>query len=276
MCITFIYRNPKADGNAYRIILAFNRDEALNRPTASAHWWKNYPECLGGIDLESGKEGGTWLAFCRGGRCGALLNLTGEKRSSKTPGKGRGHLVSDYIISNVSADEYLTKLHEENHIEQAYNPYNLILINLWNADVSVLCSAQDSSGLQKCSDDILGLGNSAIDQPFTKVRNGKKKFRNIIRGMTTGEQDKMIENLLEFLTWDEKHLPDPELQRRAPNWYEDLSSIFVRVPNVEYGTRTHSILLVDGLNNVTFVEKTLTLNNSWTCQTFKTKLQTVA
>ncbi|XP_015513745.1 transport and Golgi organization protein 2 isoform X1 [Neodiprion lecontei] len=273
MCIMFIYRNAEAKGDTYRIILASNRDESLKRPTATAHWWKNYPRCLGGVDMEPGKEGGTWLALSTEGRFGALLNLTGEKRSTTTPGEGRGYLVKDYIISDVSADKYLANLYEKNRYEQIYNPFNLILVNLWNTHVSLLCSAENSEGPEKCLDTILGFGNSPTGRPLKKVTLGKERFKNIVQDATILDQDKIIENLIEFLRWNEKHLPDPELESRAPNWYKDLSSVFVHIQDAEYGTRAHSILMVDGSNRLTFVEETLTPDASWKRQTFTTELQ---
>lgn len=49
MCILFIYRNPDATSESYRLILASNRDEYIKRPALPAHYWKNHPECLGGM-----------------------------------------------------------------------------------------------------------------------------------------------------------------------------------------------------------------------------------
>jgi len=68
-----------------------------------------------------------------------------------------------------------------------------------------------------------------------------------------------------------RYLPDPELQKRCPTSYEDLSSIFVSAGE-EYGTRTHSILLVDSLNQITFVEETLMPDFTWKRQQFQNKL----
>ncbi|XP_046738567.1 transport and Golgi organization protein 2 isoform X3 [Diprion similis] len=223
--------------------------------------------------MEPGKEGGTWLALSTEGRLGALLNLTGEKRSTTSPGEGRGHLVTDFIISDVSADKYLENLHEKNLYEQIYNSFNLILVNLWNTDVSLLCSAENSEGPEKCLDNILGFGNSPMSRPLKKVTSGKERFKNIVQDAKILDQDKIIENIMLFLKWNEKHLPDPELESRAPKWYKDLSSVFVHMQDAEYGTRTHSILMVDGLNRLTFVEETLMPDASWKRQTFTTELQ---
>lgn len=52
--------------------------------------------------------------------------------------------------------------------------------------------------------------------------------------------------------------------------YEGCSSIFVS--GNEYGTRTHSILLIDGSNHVTFVEETLMSDSTWKRQQFQNEL----
>lgn len=269
MCILFIYRNPDASAESYRLIVATNREEYLIRPAKPAHYWEDHPECLGGIDMELGREGGTWFALSTKGRAGAILNLTGETRSSNVPGKGRGCLISNYITSEETTDSYLQKLHQTNQNGQPYNPFNLVLIEFWNASVYYLTSSEGSEGPRICEDNILGFGNSMMDQPYKKVQAGKEKFKRIIENATISKQDSLIKDLLEFLKEKESHLPDPELQRRSPKDYTELSSIFVCAEKVGYGTRTHSILLVNGSNQITFVEETLMPNLTWKCQTFK-------
>lgn len=82
-----------------------------------------------GIDMEPGKEGGTWLALSIKGKAAVILNLNGEDiiNSSK---KGRGFLISNFITSNDSIESYLSNLHKENINGQPYSPYCLILFNL--------------------------------------------------------------------------------------------------------------------------------------------------
>ena len=46
----------------YPLIFAGNRDEAYDRPSAAAEFWKNDPDIFGGCDLE---KGGTWLGLSR-------------------------------------------------------------------------------------------------------------------------------------------------------------------------------------------------------------------
>lgn len=83
-----------------------------------------------GIDMESGKEGGTWLGVSLTGKAGVVLNLSSlEKSSTNIPKQGRGFLVSNFIISKHSATSYLDQLHKENK-EVQYNPFLLVLLNL--------------------------------------------------------------------------------------------------------------------------------------------------
>lgn len=67
-----------------------------------------------------------------------------------------------------------------------------------------------------------------------------------------------------------RYLPDSELQKRCPTKYKELSSIFVSADG--YCTRTHSILLVNGNNELTFVEETLMPDLTWKRQIFNNKL----
>ncbi|XP_076622208.1 transport and golgi organization 2 [Colletes latitarsis] len=271
MCILFIYRNLDADSESYRLILAANRDEYFKRPALLAHYWKNHPECLGGTDMEPGKEGGTWIALSITGKAGAILNLSNEEDSTDIPKKGRGFLIPNFITSNDSAISYLEKLHKENQNEQPYNPYLLILIDLHNANIEYLSSSTKSTGPSSSQDAVLGFSNSGLNVPYKKVDGGKEKFKNIVNNVKVSEQADLIEKLLKFLKSKEKYLPDPELKKRSPTMYEKLSSIFVS--GSEYCTRTHSILLVNGSGEMTFIEETLMPDLTWKRQIFNNILR---
>lgn len=66
-------------------------------------------------------------------------------------------------------------------------------------------------------------------------------------------------------------MPDDELKKRSPEAFNELSSIFVHHKLAKYGTRTHSIVLVDDLNRITFVEENLEPDGSWKRQIFNTQ-----
>lgn len=90
MCVIFFYVNSNPGPNGYKLILASNRDEFYARETKQAGKWLDAEYCYGGIDLEPGREGGTWLAISgKDGifKIGALLNLTGEPKPKNAVGK---------------------------------------------------------------------------------------------------------------------------------------------------------------------------------------------
>ena len=60
-----------------------------------------------------------------------------------------------------------------------------------------------------------------------------------------------------MLKCKQKFWPDNELLRRAPNWGEYLSALNVHVPDEDYGSRTHTVMLVDGNDKVHFYEETM-------------------
>lgn len=80
----------------FSFILAGNRDEFYDRPTANAHYWKDSPYVLGGRDLE---KMGTWMGVSKDGKFAALTNY----RDPNQPIDGkrsRGELVSNFLTKN--------------------------------------------------------------------------------------------------------------------------------------------------------------------------------
>lgn len=220
--------------------------------------------------MEPGKEGGTWLALSLKGKAGVILNLSSATDSADVMKKGRGSLITNFITSDSTPESYLNELHKENQCNQSYNPYNLVLLNLHNGNVHYLTSALKSEGPVLCSDNVLGFGNSGLEVPYKKVEGGKEMFRNIIENAKVERQEELIEELIKFLKSKKRFLPDPELHRRNPINYEGLSSIFVSVG--DYSTRTHSILLVNGRNEVTFIEESRMPDLTWKRQYFNANL----
>ena len=88
MCIIFFAFEARAD---YPLILAANRDEFYNRPTAAADSWGDAPEIFAGRDLVGG---GTWLGVTRSGRFAAVTNY--RDPAGKVGTHSRGALVADF------------------------------------------------------------------------------------------------------------------------------------------------------------------------------------
>ena len=73
----------------YPLILAANRDEFYDRPTAPARFWDDAPAILAGRDL---KAGGTWLGIDRRG--GSRPSPTTGKGGASAPRRARGDTLS--------------------------------------------------------------------------------------------------------------------------------------------------------------------------------------
>lgn len=78
--------------------------------------------------MEKCREGGTWLAMSVNEsvfRLGALLNITGEKKSPNA--LPRGNLVADYVTGSMPNEEYCRSL-VDSGIE--HNGYNLVTVEI--------------------------------------------------------------------------------------------------------------------------------------------------
>ena len=136
MCVTAFWFGLKAtnDHNGYRLILVFNRDEFFSKPSASASFWQENDDIVGGLDMTEGREGGTWLAMNRNGRLALLTNVigpdgTGNPNPEGEPRKfkGRGSLVRDFVSGCESSEEFLRRIANEGHL---YRGFNIITIDL--------------------------------------------------------------------------------------------------------------------------------------------------
>ncbi|XP_072863103.1 transport and Golgi organization protein 2 homolog isoform X4 [Chlorocebus sabaeus] len=135
MCIIFFKFDPRpVSKNAYRLILAANRDEFYSRPSKLADFWGNNNEILSGLDMEEGKEGGTWLGISTRGKLAALTNYLQPQLDWQA--RGRGELVTHFLTTDVDSLSYLKKVSMEGHL---YNGFNLIAADLSTAKGDVIC-----------------------------------------------------------------------------------------------------------------------------------------
>nr|XP_032836921.1 transport and Golgi organization protein 2 homolog isoform X7 [Petromyzon marinus] len=89
MCILFLKFDPRpTTKGAYRLMVAANRDEFFSRPSLAAQFWPSHPHVISGVDLQEGREGGSWLGVTRGGRFAALTNVLEHSRDTHTRGRG--------------------------------------------------------------------------------------------------------------------------------------------------------------------------------------------
>ena len=77
----------------YRLVVAANRDEYHDRPTAALGRWSAPDDVLGGRDL---RAGGTWLGIDRRRRFGIVTNFRDLVRT-RPEAPSRGGLIPRYL-----------------------------------------------------------------------------------------------------------------------------------------------------------------------------------
>ncbi|XP_030563054.1 transport and Golgi organization protein 2 isoform X2 [Drosophila novamexicana] len=261
MCVIFFYANSQPNANGYKLILASNRDEFFARDTQTAAKWTNAEHVYGGIDLEPGREGGTWLAIGSAHgifKVGALLNLTGEPKPRNAV--GRGMIVADYVRQSEVEHNILNYNQSLLADCTKYSAFNFVSIEIGAvsqpAQIKLLSNVPPTL-MPFEQGQCYGFGNSLPDSPFEKVRHGQQQFEQIVSEHGHSDVATLSAELLQLLKNKHKFWPDAELKRRAPSWGEGLSALNVHIPEHGYGSRTHSLILVDANNRLHFIEETM-------------------
>lgn len=222
MCIIAVSYRQHPD---YPLLLAANRDEFFQRPTAAADWWTDSPDLLAGRDQQAG---GSWLGVTRGGRVAALTNFR-DPAALKPNAPSRGELVSSFLRGAQAAPEFATALLP--HLP-AYNGFNLLLFD--GERLSYVSSTEQrvltlQSGLYVMS-------NHVLDTPWPKVEKLKQGLQAQLAECNLDEAA-LFALLADQETPPDTHLPDTGI---GLDWERRLASIFVRAPG--YGTRASTLL----------------------------------
>ncbi|XP_025046243.2 transport and Golgi organization protein 2 homolog isoform X1 [Pelodiscus sinensis] len=276
MCILFLKFDPRpVSKNAYRLILAANRDEFYHRPSKAADFWDSSNEILSGLDMEEGKEGGTWLGISKKGKLAALTNYMQPKTDKNA--RGRGALVTNFLTTDLDSFSYLKKVSSEGHL---YNGFNLIAADLNTTKGDVICYYGNKGEPEPIflNAGIYGLSNCLLDTPWKKLQYGKQLFTEVIKQSQDLANEDLVQELIKVLNNQDPQLPDPAIEDQGKEYVLPIlnkyAAVCVRCPG--YGTRTNTVLLIDAEGRVTFTERTM-LNadiNKWKTSTYQFKLQT--
>ncbi|MFP7300335.1 NRDE family protein [Neobacillus niacini] len=240
MClILFAYKvHPK-----YKLIVAANRDEFYQRPTAPVHFWEDDPEILAGRDLE---KMGTWMGVTKSGKFAALTNYRDPKEV--TEGKrSRGELVADALQYKGDMKEYMESLSRNNNW---YPGYNLLA---GDGD-ELYYYSNVGQELIKLKPGIYGVSNHLLNTEWPKVQAGKEG----LAGLLNTYHEDYIEPLLTLLQKADK-APDEMLPQTGVSleWERMLSPMFIKSEN--YGTRSSTVLLMNE-EEIHYVERVFTSN----------------
>jgi uncharacterized protein with NRDE domain len=235
MCLIVFALNRHPE---YRLVLAANRDEYLDRPTAEAGFWEDDERVLAGRDLRSG---GTWLGVTRDGRLAAVTNYRDPAHQVDSP-LSRGLLAADYLRQRPGLSDFTERLESEG---KRYNGFNLIfgyLDDLWYASNRGVPAGPVHDGIH-------GLSNHLLDTPWPKVIRAKERMAKIVSGGRVDPDE------LFALMADNTVFPDDQLPRTGVPLERErqLSPLFIR--GERYGTRSTTLLLVDRASRISFLER---------------------
>lgn len=226
----------------HKLLVAANRDELYARPTAPAHFWNDAPHILAGRDLE---QGGTWFGITTSGRFAALTNV---RNLQTLAGKlSRGLLVSDFLNSNVTAEQFSQQLQST---LSDYSPFNLIL-----CDGEHLYYSNSAGDTFELPPGIYGLSNAALDTPWPKVADGKQALLNLTTTFlnlqtTEAEAEQFFLLLADTSQAAEAELPDTGVGIALE---KQLSSRFIHFDT--YGTRCSTVLMQSYSGETAFLER---------------------
>jgi uncharacterized protein with NRDE domain len=244
MCLIVIAFHHHPD---YPLIIAANRDEFYSRPTAPLGYWTDYPQILGGRDLQSL---GTWLAMDTSGRLGAVTNYRDPRALQQSPeGPSRGLLINRFLTGQKPPEAYLRQVRAE---KDAYNGFNLLVGD--SRELWWYCNVADE--MQQLSPGIHGISNHLLNTPWPKVEKLKTGLAALLANPSRPSSEAIFEKLSDTACPSDEELPDTGIDRE---WERILSPVFIRSPI--YGTRSSSVLFIDNEGHAVFLERSFYIEN---------------
>ncbi len=210
------------------LLACANRDEFFARASAPAHHWAEQPNIYAGRDLQSG---GTWMGITSNNRFATTTNIrtpAGENPDARS----RGHLVSDYLSSDISPQAYIQHI---SRTASNYNGFNLLVGDqetlIWYSNRG---HGREENG-QALKPGIYALANALLDDPWPKVTRVRAHFDHLLRQQA--EEKAYLDMLADTTRAPDEDLPDTNFDLETKRM---LSSIFVASPH--YGTRSSTLV----------------------------------
>ncbi len=227
------------------LIVTSNRDEFYPRPTAAMHWWEDAP-ILAGKDLQAG---GTWLGLSRSGRFAAVTNYRyiPENGEIETKPLSRGHLVTDFLCSTQSSEDWALSIASS---AADYGGFNLLL---YDGQALVYLNNYQNQAPQTLAPGVYALSNNSLDSPWPKVDHARQELCAVIDGpdMGAAQLPELIAALSLQKTYAPELLPNTGLPQ---DWEELLSSPFIVAEG--YGTRASAAIVISASAQVAAMETT--------------------
>ena len=225
----------------YPLVIASNRDESYDRPTAAAQFWQDHPTIFAGRDL---KAAGTWMGISKTGRFAAVTNF---REGSRATGDflSRGELTTNFLNSSESTIKCLEKIQDN---QKKYAGFNLLAGEFSKQRSQLYYFSNRKNQIEEIEPGIHGLSNGSLNQPWPKVVGGKRALEDSIK--ITPQAKLILPILLDAEIADDKSLPDTGVDKELERV---LSSRFITTES--YCTRASTVLTLDARNEVRFYEQ---------------------
>ena len=221
------------------LLIASNRDEFFDRPTAPLHGWATpggTSTVWAGRDL---RDGGTWLGFADTGRIAMLTNV---RSAQAAPGpRSRGELPMHWLAGEWGIDDLAAAIDPA-----AYGGFNLVVGDFragqwaWLSNRSPHAPHTDKAVARlhqrRLAPGVYGLSNAALDTPWPKTERLRAAMRHALNSPEADGAQALLASALADTTHAPPHLrPDTGV---PPELEQALSSPFVDMAERGYGTRS--------------------------------------
>ena len=229
MCLILLSKPSLGD---YKFVLTSNRDEFYERKTKNMFWWNNVDGLLAGQDLE---QGGTWLGITKSGRFAAVTNVREFYQiDTKENFLSRGDLVKNFLNSSLPPEEYVQKV-EANK----YMGFNLVVSDLKHFSII------SSQGIESFNQELVVVGNRALNTETKKLNNAKEDFKSILNQAFTHQ------DLIELMQKPKKNY-EFNFEQINQNHGSEFDSRFIT--SDIYGTRSTTVITIDRKDTVKVTE----------------------
>ena len=203
------------------LVVAANRDEFFARPTRAAHWWDDAPDVFGGRDLQAG---GSWMAMTKSGRFAMVTNVRGFVEPADA--LSRGTLVAEFGRGVATPEEFARDVERER-----YAGFHLVC----GQAGGVVAHLASDAAARVLEPGIFAVSNApaAIDWP--KIAYAREAMERALAS------DDIKEELMRFLT--------------TPRGGPIENEVFVALPEMGYGTRSSTVVLVAADGVIDFTER---------------------
>ena len=157
----------------YPLIVAGNRDEFHERPSAPAAWWEDAAEVFGGRDLVAG---GSWLAVSRGGRFAVVTNNPRRPPAPECKAS-RGQLVREFVAGDKPSGRFLDAV----QVNQERYPGFCLLAGTRVQVRGFVSPRGDHPGRWTLPTGISVVSNSPLEAPWPKVGYLENALRDLLR-----------------------------------------------------------------------------------------------